>query len=97
MLLKSCTGHTASPRCDEPNAVVIAANMPTPANLDCEPADRAPADIVINGSEDSINPYDGVEAALFRGFEIRGEIRSARHLGRTNRDFAAAGEIWRFF
>lgn len=56
----------------------VAANLPVAANLDCEPTGQAVATLVMNGTADPVNPYDGgvVEIA---GNASRGEVRSAEN------------------
>jgi polyhydroxybutyrate depolymerase len=56
---------------------VIGANLPTDENSDCVPINGETPVLIINGSEDPINPYDGGDVTLF-GFANRGAVRSAR-------------------
>jgi len=62
---------------------VIAAGVPTPDNLDCKPNDGpwpVPA-IVIDGTEDPINPFNGGNVSIF-GFASRGKVLSAKESGK---------------
>jgi polyhydroxybutyrate depolymerase len=56
---------------------VVAANLPTEENSDCMPTNGETPVLIINGSDDPINPYDGGNVTLF-GFANRGSVRSAR-------------------
>lgn len=58
-------------------AVAIAANMPAPRNLVCEPSDAAVALMLINGTDDPINPYDGGEVSMLGRFGRRGAVLSS--------------------
>lgn len=55
----------------------VAANLPVPEELDCAPAGGATSVLVMNGTEDPINPYGGGRVTLF-GFGDRGTVLSAR-------------------
>ena len=70
----------------------VAASLPTDDNLDCTPTSGAVATLILNGTEDPINPYEGGRVTIF-GFGDRGTVRSAResaeYLARRN-DIAAA-------
>jgi len=61
----------------------VAANLPVEANLDCERAGRPVAAMIMNGTADPVNPYNGglVEIA---GDASRGEVLSS----------AATAEYW---
>ncbi|MBD9425193.1 polyhydroxybutyrate depolymerase [Pseudomonas sp. PDM15] len=54
----------------------VAANLPTDANLDCAPSGQAVSVLLMNGTRDPINPYNGGPVSLF-GFGDRGNVRSA--------------------
>jgi len=57
--------------------VVISANLPVPANNDCEIRDGRPVSVVlIEGTNDNFNPYTGGNVS-FRGMGGRGEVMSA--------------------
>jgi len=58
-------------------AVAIAASMPADQNFSCEPANEARAVMIVNGTEDSINPFDGGEVTLLGPWGTRGEVRSS--------------------
>lgn len=53
------------------------ANLPVRDNLDCEPRDQALPVLIVNGTEDPINPYEGGVVELF-GDASRGAVLSAR-------------------
>jgi len=58
-------------------AVAIAASMPADQNQNCEPSNEAVAVMIINGSEDSINPFEGGEVTLLGPWGTRGEVKSS--------------------
>jgi polyhydroxybutyrate depolymerase len=58
-------------------AVAIAASMPADQNLSCEPANQAVPVMIINGSEDSINPFEGGEVTLLGPWGTRGLVKSS--------------------
>ena len=55
---------------------VVAANLPTEENFACTPAGGAVPVLILNGTEDPINPFEGGRVTLF-GFGDRGSVRSA--------------------
>lgn len=56
----------------------VAANVPTPDNFKCKPTGQGTSSVMImNGTEDPLNPFDGGEVKLF-GFLKRGTVRSSR-------------------
>ena len=55
----------------------VGANLPAPENLDCTPANGKIPVLIINGTADPINPYEGGKVTLF-GFGNRGQVLSAR-------------------
>ena len=58
--------------------IAIAANVPTVENLACPMADLpARAIVLVEGTDDPINPYNGGPVTLF-GFGNRGNVRAAR-------------------
>ncbi|MBB5186830.1 polyhydroxybutyrate depolymerase [Zhongshania antarctica] len=65
---------------ERPNSVAaiaaIAANLPSTSNLDCIESGVAVPVLMMNGSEDPVNPYYGGQASLF-GFGARGDVKSA--------------------
>jgi polyhydroxybutyrate depolymerase len=58
-------------------AAVFAASLPTPDNDGCTKRGRPPPIMLVNGTADPINPYEGGTVTLF-GFRSRGTVRSAR-------------------
>lgn len=58
-------------------AAPIAAGLPTDANLDCAPSGRAAALLLVNGTEDPMNPYEGGEVALYGVLQPRGPVQSS--------------------
>lgn len=58
-------------------AAVFAANLPTPDNSDCRRRGPSPPIMLVNGTNDPINPYSGGKVTLF-GFGNRGTVLSAR-------------------
>ena len=53
----------------------ISANLPTADNSDCVESGKSVSILIMNGTEDPINPYDGGRVTLF-GFGNRGTVRS---------------------
>jgi len=59
----------------------VAASVPVAENFKCKPAGQGTSSVMImNGTKDPINPFDGGEVELF-GFLKRGKVRSARESG----------------
>ena len=59
----------------------VAANVPTPENFKCKPAGPGISSVMImNGTKDPLNPFDGGEVKLF-GLFRRGKVRSSRESG----------------
>lgn len=54
----------------------IAASLPVPASSDCQPSGQAVAALVMNGTDDPVNPYDGGVVEIF-GNNSRGEVMSS--------------------
>ena len=54
----------------------VAANLPVVSTMDCEPSGQAVATLVMNGTADPVNPYEGGLVEIF-GNTSRGEVRSA--------------------
>ncbi|QKE64266.1 dienelactone hydrolase family protein [Aquipseudomonas campi] len=54
----------------------VAASLPSDANLDCAPSGQAVPVLLMNGTRDPINPYNGGPVSLF-GFGDRGNVRSS--------------------
>ncbi len=59
----------------------VAANVPSPENFKCRPAGQGTSSVMImNGTKDPINPFDGGEVKFF-GLLKRGKVRSSRESG----------------
>jgi polyhydroxybutyrate depolymerase len=59
----------------------VAANVPVPANFKCNPTGQGTSSVMImNGTKDPLNPYDGGEVTLFGLFK-RGKVRSSWESG----------------
>ena len=59
----------------------VSANVPTPENFKCRPVGQGTSSVMImNGTKDPINPFDGGEVKLF-GLLRRGKVRSSRASG----------------
>jgi polyhydroxybutyrate depolymerase len=56
---------------------IVAANLPTDDNSLCTPLGGAVSVMIVNGTDDPINPFAGGRVTLF-GFGDRGTVRSAR-------------------
>lgn len=54
----------------------MAASLPVPANLDCQPSGKPVAAMVMNGTADPVNPYAGGLVEIF-GDASRGEVKSS--------------------
>lgn len=54
----------------------IGANLPTPENSDCTQTGKPVPLLIMNGTADPINPYEGGKVTLF-GFGNRGTVRSS--------------------
>lgn len=57
-------------------AAVFGANLPAEDNNDCRPSGPPPPILLVNGTDDPINPHEGGVVTLF-GFGDRGTVRSA--------------------
>jgi polyhydroxybutyrate depolymerase len=55
----------------------VAANVPAPDNFKCKPAGATSSVMIMNGTADPLNPFDGGEVTLY-GFIGRGSVRSSR-------------------
>lgn len=55
----------------------VAASLPADANLACEKSGRPIAVLVLNGTDDPMNPDAGGEAALYGFFASRGDVLSS--------------------
>ena len=59
----------------------VSANLPASENFKCKPAGHGTSSIMImNGTKDPLNPFDGGEVELFGMFR-RGKVRSSRESG----------------
>jgi polyhydroxybutyrate depolymerase len=59
----------------------VAANVPAPENFKCKPAAQGTSSVMImNGTKDPLNPFDGGEVKFF-GLFRRGKVRSSRESG----------------
>ena len=59
----------------------VAANVPVPENFKCKPAGQGTSSVMMmNGTKDPLNPFDGGEVKLF-GFIKRGQVQSSRASG----------------
>ena len=59
----------------------VAANVPAPDNFKCKPVRQGTSSVMImNGTEDPLNPFAGGEVKLF-GFIARGTVPSSRETG----------------
>ena len=56
---------------------VVATSLPAPGNMDCEPAGRPVAFLLMNGTNDPMNPYGGGKVALYGLLGDRGEVLSS--------------------
>jgi polyhydroxybutyrate depolymerase len=54
----------------------IAANLPTADNQTCLPSGRPVATMIVNGTDDPLNPHEGGRAALYGLFFRRGNVQS---------------------
>jgi polyhydroxybutyrate depolymerase len=60
----------------------VAANVPMPENFKCKPAEPGTSSVMImNGTKDPLNPFNGGEVKLFGLFLDRGKVRSSRDSG----------------
>ena len=72
----------------------VAANLPTEENFDCTPASGTASVLIINGTEDPINPFEGGRVTIF-GLGDRGNVLSARESAAyfARRNGIAAGPV----
>ncbi|WP_185155390.1 alpha/beta hydrolase family esterase [Rudanella paleaurantiibacter] len=64
----------------------LIANLPDTSNLDCVPSGKPVAVMIVNGTDDPINPYQGGPVVLGKNMNM-GEVRS------TDRTFAYWAEL----
>ena len=70
----------------------VAANVPTPENFKCRRAGPGTSSVMImNGTMDPLNPFDGGEVKLFGLFIGRGKVRSSRESGQYFADINHMG------
>jgi polyhydroxybutyrate depolymerase len=55
----------------------VAAGLPDDANLDCTPSGRPVAILILNGTEDPMNPFEGGRVALYGIWGDRGSVLSS--------------------
>jgi len=55
----------------------VATSMPTPDNMDCTATGEAVAFLLMNGTNDPMNPYDGGTVALYGLLGDRGKVQSS--------------------
>lgn len=59
----------------------VSANVPVPENFKCRPVEQGTSSVMImNGTKDPLNPFDGGEVGLFGLFK-RGRVRPSRESG----------------
>ena len=60
----------------------VAASVPTPENFKCKPAGQGTSSVMImNGTKDPLNPFNGGEVKFLGWFIKRGKVRSSRESG----------------
>jgi len=57
---------------------VVSASVPTPGNMAITPTARAVSILLMNGTDDPINPWDGGDVVLWPVLPSRGPVRSVR-------------------
>jgi len=55
----------------------VAASLPAGGNLDCEPAGRPVSMLLMNGTADPMNPFEGGDVALYGIWGYRGAVLSS--------------------
>jgi polyhydroxybutyrate depolymerase len=55
----------------------VVASLPAGSNLDCEPAGRPVSTLIMNGTADPMNPFEGGEVALYGIWGNRGAVLSS--------------------
>jgi polyhydroxybutyrate depolymerase len=70
----------------------VVASLPASPNLDCEPAGRPVSTLIMNGTADPMNPFDGGEVALYGVFGNRGAVLSSEDSIDYFRELAGHGE-----
>jgi polyhydroxybutyrate depolymerase len=59
----------------------VSASVPTPENFKCTPGQGTSSVMIMNGTEDPLNPFNGGEVNLF-GLIARGKVRSSLDSGK---------------
>src|SRR5437899_384166 len=54
----------------------VAASLPDDSNFDCKKSGKPVAILILNGTADPMNPYEGGEVALYGLFGSRGTVMS---------------------
>lgn len=57
----------------------VATSLPTPDNMDCNASGRPVAFLLMNGTADPMNPYEGGDVALYGLLGHRGGVMSSQH------------------
>lgn len=60
----------------------VAANLPAPENFKCKPGASTSSVMIMNGTDDPLNPFDGGEVRLFGLFLARGTVLSSQDSAR---------------
>jgi len=69
----------------------ISASVPLPANLACTPSGAAMPMMIINGTEDPINPFDGGDVMLGKRPRQQGSVGDVADHERTGGEAAVSG------
>jgi len=69
----------------------IGASLPTPDNLDCSESGKPVSVLVMNGTDDRFNPFEGGLVTVF-GFRSRGAVRSSEDTARYFAGLSGAAE-----
>lgn len=70
----------------------VIASLPTPENLACAPAGEPVPLLLMNGTEDPMNPWEGGRVALYGVLGDRGGVRSARDTVDSFRELAGLAD-----
>jgi len=68
----------------------VAASLPTGGNMDCQTLGRPVSILLMNGTADPMNPYEGGEVALFGWLGSRGHVLSTQNTIDYWRELAAS-------
>jgi polyhydroxybutyrate depolymerase len=66
----------------------VAASLPAERNMDCRPAGRPVSVLIMNGTADPMNPFDGGDVALYGLLGNRGAVLSSAESADYFRDLA---------